>query len=392
MAEHGGLRGVHGACEAEGRRRAVSRPIISRPSQPTSRQWSRAITFRDRRFLGRRPSSATGQKFAVTSHDQRKRAVHHAAATEATFPIDDLRICTLLPSATEIAYLVGLGDAVLGVTHECDFPPEAARKKRVVRSRIDAKASAGQIDRQVRSLAAAGEAVYELDAEALRDISPTLVVTQALCEVCALPYDDVISTLDALGIAPVVVALDPKGLDDVFKDIARVGSAGGAEATARKKVAELRRRAHRVAALVADLARPRVACLEWLDPLMIGGHWVPEMVQLAGGLDVLGERGAPTRRTTLEEVVEAEPDVIVLMPCGYDLERATAEARELGCLARLGQTPAGKSGKVLVVDANSYFSRSGPRLVDGLELLASLFHSAVEGTSPHLKDAARQLQ
>lgn len=312
-------------------------------------------------------------------------------ATAATSPIDDLRICTLLPSATEIAYLLGLGDAVLGVTHECDFPPEAARKRRVVRNRIDVKASAGHINRQVRSLAAAGEAVYELDAEALHDISPTLVVTQALCEVCALPYDDVISTLDALGIAPVVVALDPKCLDDVFQDVERVGSAGGAEAEAeaRKKAAELRGRAHRVAALVAGRARPRVACLEWLDPLMIGGHWVPEMIQLAGGLDVLGEPETPTRRTTFEEVVEAEPDVIVLMPCGYDMERAAAEARELDCLTRLRQTPAGRSGKVFVVDANSYFSRSGPRLVDSLELLAALLHPAVEGTLAHSTDAAR---
>lgn len=310
----------------------------------------------------------------------------------ATSPTDGLRICTLLPSATEIAYLLGLGDAVFGVTHECDFPPEAATKRRVVRSRIDARASAGQIDRQVRSLAAAGEAVYELDAEALREISPTLVVTQALCTVCALPYDDVISTLDGLGIAPAVVALDPKSLGDVFGDIARVGHAAGAEAEARKIVAERRRRAHRVAALVAGLARPRVVCLEWLDPLMIGGHWVPEMVELAGGLDVLGEPGAPTRRTTPAEVVEAEPDVILLMPCGYNVERAVAEARERGCLARLRQTPAGKAGKVFAVDANSYFSRSGPRLVDGLELVASLLHSAVERTPPRLKDAAKQLQ
>lgn len=191
-------------------------------------------------------------------------------ATAATSPIDDLRICTLLPSATEIAYLLGLSDAVLGVTHECDFPPEAARKRRVVRNRIDVKASAGHINRQVRSLAAAGEAVYELDAEALHDISPTLVVTQALCEVCALPYDDVISTLDALGIAPVVVALDPKCLDDVFQDVERVGSAGGAEAEAeaRKKAAELRGRAHRVAALVAGRARPRVALMRVIMALL----------------------------------------------------------------------------------------------------------------------------
>lgn len=225
----------------------------------------------------------------------------------------------------------------------------------------------------------------------MREVAPTLVVTQALCEVCALPYDDVISTLDGLGIAPAVVALDPKSLGDVFEDIARVGSVAGAEEEARKIVAELRRRAHRVVALVAGLARPRVVCLEWLDPLMIGGHWVPEIVQLAGGLDVLGEPGAPTRRTTLEEVVEAEPDVILLMPCGYNVERAAAEAAELECLARLRQTPAGKSGKMVAVDANSYFSRSGPRLVDGLELVAWLLHSAVERPPPQLKDAASLL-
>lgn len=187
-------------------------------------------------------------------------------ATAATSPIDDLRICTLLPSATEIAYLLGLSDAVLGVTHECDFPPEAARKRRVVRNRIDVKASAGHIDRQVRSLAAAGEAVYELDAEALHDISPTLVVTQALCEVCALPYDDVISTLDALGIAPVVVALDPKCLDDVFRTL----RGSGAPAAQRRRLRRERRQPNSGVGRTESLRWSRAVLVRALRALMRG--------------------------------------------------------------------------------------------------------------------------
>lgn len=308
------------------------------------------------------------------------------ATATATAPPEPLRICTLLPSATEIAYLLGLGDAVLGVTHECDFPPDAKRKQRVVHSRIDGT-TAGEIDRQVRTLVSTGEAVYRLDEEAVRRISPNLVVTQALCEVCALPYDDVVSTMRALGLEPAVVALNPTCLADVFDDIVRVGKAAGVEALAREKVAGLRRRLDRVAEWVADLPRPRVACLEWLDPLMIGGHWVPEMIEQAGGVDTLGTPGLPTRRVALEEVVAAKPDLILLMPCGYDTRRAVREARELGVLAQLRDTPAARNGSVFAVDANSYFSRSGPRLVAGVEMLASLLHPTTDGATPNPRDA-----
>lgn len=309
-----------------------------------------------------------------------------ATATAAT-PPERLRICTLLPSATEIAYLLGLGDAVLGVTHECDFPADAKRKRQVVRSRIDGTATSAEIDRQVRALVGAGEAVYALDEEAVRDISPNLVVTQALCEVCALPYDDVVSTMSAMGIEPEVVALNPTSLADVFDDIVRVGKAAGVEAAAREKVADLRQRVDRVVRRAAGLPRPRVACLEWLDPLMIGGHWVPEMIELAGGLDTLGVAGQPTRRVALDEVVAGRPDVILLMPCGYDAGRAEAEAGELAILAQLRDTPAARNGSVFAVNANAYFSRSGPRLVEGVEMLASLLRPAADGAAPNPHDA-----
>ncbi len=295
----------------------------------------------------------------------------------------NLRICTLLPSATEIAYLLGLGPNVVGVTHECDYPDDVQSKRRVVHTRIDTDADSGAIDAQVRSFQASGQSVYELDVAAVTDLAPNLIITQGLCEVCALPYDDVASFAKQMDSEPDIVSLNPTSLDDVFDDIVRVGKAAGIGDIARAKVAELQRRADSVCERVKDLQVRKVACLEWLDPLMVGGHWVPEMVELAGGRDVLGVSGEPTRRVSVSEVVESGPEVILLMPCGYDVASVVKESESSCATSQLLADAALRSCAVYAFDANAYFSRSGPRLVDGIELMSTLFH-------PELIDAGRQ--
>ena len=276
---------------------------------------------------------------------------------------------------------MGLGSNVVGVTHECDYPDDVQSKRRVVHSRIDTDADSGTIDAQVRSFQASGQSVYELDVEAVTDLAPNLIITQGLCEVCALPYDDVASVAKQMDSEPDIVSLNPTSLNDVFDDIFRVGEAAAVVDVARTKVAELLRRVDAVRERVSDLQACKVACLEWLDPLMIGGHWVPEIVELAGGHDILGIPGEPTRRVTVSEVVESGPDVILLMPCGYDVASVVKESETSGAISQLLVDAALRSCAVYAVDANAYFSRSGPRLVDGLELMAMLFH-------PELVDAS----
>ena len=296
----------------------------------------------------------------------------------------NLRICTLLPSATEIAYLLGLGANVVGVTHECDYPDDVQSKRRVVHSRIDTDADSGTIDAQVRSFLASGQSVYELDVEAMTELNPDLIITQGLCEVCALPYDDVASVAKQMDSEPDIVSLNPTSLNDVFDDIIRVGEAAGVVDATRTKVAELQRRVDSVCERVKDLQVRKVVCLEWLDPLMVGGHWVPEMVELAGGHDVLAIPGEPTRRVSVSEVVESGPEVILLMPCGYDVGSVVKESETSCAISQLLADAALRSCAVYAVDANAYFSRSGPRLVDGVELMSTLFH-------PELMDASRQV-
>ena len=260
------------------------------------------------------------------------------------------------------------------MTHECDYPDDVQCKQRVVHSRIDTDADSGTIDAQVKSFLESGQSVYELDVGALSELAPDLIITQGLCEVCALPYDDVASFAAQMDNAPEIVSLNPTSLNDVFDDIIRVGEASGVADVARAKVAELRRRVDEVRERVNDSHVRKVVCLEWLDPLMIGGHWVPEMVELAGGHDVLGTPGEPTRRVSASDVLESGPEVILLMPCGYDVPSIVEELEPSGVASELLATAASRNCAVYAVDANAYFSRSGPRLVDGLELMATLFH------------------
>ncbi|HTR46020.1 MAG TPA: cobalamin-binding protein [Verrucomicrobiae bacterium] len=291
-----------------------------------------------------------------------------------------MRICSLLPSATEIAYAIGLGDSILGVSHECDFPADAATKPSLLRPRVNPQAPPAEIDRQVSEIIARGESIYAVDAELLRSLAPDLILTQDLCHVCAASPDDLATALTRFQSPPQVLSLTPRSLAEVWDDVRRVGWATGRVREAENVASELEKRVAAVAAVVARAKTgPRVLCLEWLDPYYVGGHWVPEMVCLAGGEDVLGRLREPSFRVTAEQIVESRADVIVVMPCGYNLER-TASEFHLGLLPPgAEELPAVRNRRVFAVNANAYFSRPGPRLADGVALLAHLFHPDLFG-------------
>jgi iron complex transport system substrate-binding protein len=289
-----------------------------------------------------------------------------------------MRICSLLPSATEIAFALGLGDDIVAVTHECDYPPQARAKPVVVRSAIDTEETSRGIEQQVSELLKTNKSLYTIDVERFKEASPDLVLTQELCDVCALDYREVAQAAQCLSPTPRIVSLAPGVLSDVLNDIARVGQATGKEREAESLVQQLRERIDRVEeqAATSDF-RPRVACLEWLDPLYSAGHWVPEMVALAGGEDGLARTGQPSARIQWERVLDFAPEVMVLMPCGFGLERTLKEAPRLATLPRWNELPAVKKQRVFVVDGSAFFNRSGPRLVDGLEILAQIIHPEI---------------
>jgi iron complex transport system substrate-binding protein len=298
-----------------------------------------------------------------------------------------MRIASLVPSATEALFALGLGDRVVAVTHECDWPPEAAHLPHLTRTVIPAGLSAAEIDRVVRDTVGAGRPLYELDAERLAALRPNLIVTQAVCEVCAVSYDDVIAVAATLPGRPRVVSLDPLTLDDVLEDLVRLGEAAGEPAAGRRARDDARARLDAIAQAVAGAERPRVLAIEWLDPPFVAGHWVPEMIALAGGVDAAGQAGERSRTADWSEFEGARPDVVLAMPCGYDAERSAEEARTYAArLAGLG------AKRVVAVDASAYFSRPGPRLVTGVELLASILHPtwiaapALDGQGPACVD------
>ncbi|MGA8221712.1 MAG: ABC transporter substrate-binding protein [Candidatus Acidiferrales bacterium] len=286
-----------------------------------------------------------------------------------------MQICSLLPSATEILYALRLGDSVAGVTHECDFPPEAAGKPALIRPRVDPQATPAEIDRQVTELVARGESIYAVDAELLARLAPDLIITQDLCHVCAASPDDLAAALTQLPKLPRVLTLTPHSLGDVWQDICRVGEATGNLRDAELLAAGLAARVAAIAEIAKSASlRLRVLCLEWLDPFYIGGHWVPDMVAMAGGEDVLGRPGEPSFKATAEEIAKTNPEIIIVMPCGYSAKRVVAEFDWARLPASWKDFPAIRERRVFAVDANGYFSRPGPRLADGVELLAYLFH------------------
>jgi iron complex transport system substrate-binding protein len=280
-----------------------------------------------------------------------------------------MRIVSLVPSATEMLFALGLGDAVTAVTHECDYPEAARERPRVTRDVIGPGLPPAEIDRAVRELTEQGRAIYELDEQALRRLQPDLIVTQALCAVCAVSIDDVRAVAETLDSRPQVISLDPHTLGEVLGDVRTLAEATGMRDAGVDLVQDAASRIDRVRLAVRGAAPVRVAALEWLDPIYVAGHWTPQLIEYAGGIDVLGMPGEHSERRSWEEVKAAAPEVVVVMPCGYDLERAAQEASEFaGELAGLG------AKRVVAVDAAAYFSRPGPRLIDGLELLGHVLH------------------
>lgn len=279
-----------------------------------------------------------------------------------------MKICSLLPSGTEILYSLGLGDQVVAVTHECDYPPDTASKPKVTEDLIDhERMSSMEIDHHVSSNIGKHGTIYRLKEDFLESLHPDLIVTQELCEVCAVSYKDVQRAARLLEGHTRIVSLEPNTLGDVLDTILLLGELTGRQEVARGNVRELKARLERVRTRVRGLKRPRVYAMEWLDPPFSGGHWVPEMVEIAGGDEVLGKPGAKSQRITAERVLEANPEIIVLMPCGFSLERTIDEYR------RTNFVP-GWTGQIYAVDGSSYFNRSGPRLIDGVEILAEIFH------------------
>ncbi len=282
-----------------------------------------------------------------------------------------MRICSLLPSGTEILYSLGLGDQVVAVTHECDYPPETAAKPRITEDLIEqGRMTSVEIDHHVSSNIGRHGTIYRLKQDLLETLKPDLIVTQELCEVCAVSYKEVQHAARVLEGRTRIVSLEPTTLNEMLETILLVGELTGRKDAALEKVQELNARLQRVRERVRDRERPRVYAMEWLDPPFSAGHWVPEMVEIAGGHEVLGKAGLKSERITPERILEAQPEIIVLMPCGFSLERTVEEYRRTRFLP-------GWSGQLYAVDGSSYFNRSGPRLIDGVEILSEIFHPSV---------------
>jgi iron complex transport system substrate-binding protein len=287
-----------------------------------------------------------------------------------------MRICSLLPSATEVIASLGLSDELVGISHECDYPPSIRSVPIMVEPMIPPHGLASaDIDRQVSQLVASGQRLYQLKDHLLRQAQPDLILSQDLCHVCAITPDQLHAALCSLPHQPTVLTLNPRTVHDVIDDVIRIGDAAGRSAEGHHLAAHLRDRLDAVRTRVQGLSqRPRVACIEWLSPLYVAGHWVPEMVQLAGGQDVLAQPGSPSRVVTWDEVLAADPDVLIVMPCGFSVERTQTELFQLMQQPSRWHLSADLAQRTFLVDASSYFSRPGPRLIDGVELLAAILH------------------
>jgi iron complex transport system substrate-binding protein len=280
-----------------------------------------------------------------------------------------MRIASLVPSATEMLFALGLGDSVVAVTHECDYPLEANTLPHLTRTVLPEGLSQREIDTTVKAIVAEGRALYTLDEEKLAELAPDLIVTQAICAVCAVSYEDVLEVAQRLPSRPRVVQQDPNTLGEVLEDVVRLGEAAGIEARGHELRGDLEGRLAAVGAAVTGAPQLRVIALEWLDPPYVGGHWIPEMISIAGGEDVAGPPGLKSPEVGWGELSGLSPDVAIAMPCGWYVDEARRQAIEhWDAIESLG------AGRVFAVDAASTFSRPGPRLVDGVELLAHILH------------------
>ena len=293
-----------------------------------------------------------------------------------------MRIASLLPSATEILFAVGAGPEVVGVTHECDHPAEASRLPVLTSNAVVGEGQSSEaIDRHIRHAVHAGSSIYNLDERLLQSLRPELIVTQELCEVCAVAYGQVeVAARSLPGDVP-VISLEPLTLHEICATVRSVGQFSGHVDQANSVAGEMEARIAEVGGLAQPEPRPRIACIEWTVPMMAGGHWVPDMVDVAGGIDCLGTIGSPSRYIEWPELVAAQPDVMVLMPCGYDLDHTLALADEVVAAPRFSELPVATSGRIIAVDGSSYFNRPGPRIVHGLEIMAAAVR-AEPGANP----------
>ncbi len=286
-----------------------------------------------------------------------------------------MRIASLLPSATEICCLLDLGDSIVGVSHECDFPSGIQGRPVLTEAKINSHLSSIEIDRQVRELVNNGLSVYRVHEDLLRELKPDLIVTQDTCEVCAVSFKEVEAAVaKVVGQKTSIVSLSPMTLTDVLQDIIRVGRASGRETLARKKVSELEARLQNLKTITANLPKPKVLALEWIDPPMIAGHWTPELIRIAGGDPILGHDGKPTGPVAWVQVLAAAPDVILVMPCGFKIEQSTKEMEFILSQPGFKTLPAFMHNRIYVLDGNAYFNRPGPRLVESAELAAVAIH------------------
>jgi iron complex transport system substrate-binding protein len=288
-----------------------------------------------------------------------------------------MRIVSLVPAATEMLFALDLGDEVVGVTHECDFPPEVRDLPKVTRTMLASDLSPAEIDAAVKERTLAGESIYKLDADELADLQPDLIVTQALCQVCAVSAEEVRAIAEELDSQPMVISLDPHTIGEVLGDARTLAQATGRKDEAVDLIREAAARIDRIRLATRDVRRPRVVALEWLDPPFAAGHWTPQLISYAGGEDVLGFAGERSEEQSWEALVAVHPDIVIVMPCGYDAEIAHREAEmHRDELAAIG------AGEVVAVDAAAYFSRPGPRLIEGLETLAHIIHPEVFEVAP----------
>ncbi len=286
------------------------------------------------------------------------------------------QIVSFLPSATEIACALGLTDQLVGITHECDYPVEIEGKPVVVRSALPIETmNQREIDVAVAERMRAGHSLYQVDEKLLQELAPDLILTQDLCQVCAPSGTEVSQALNLLLKKPRILWLTPNSLEQIFANVRELGEATGRAKEADELIANGRARLEKIAAVTSRLShRPRVFCMEWLDPVYCSGHWVPEMVRLAGGEDTLAREGADSVRIPWDAVREWAPEVLIITPCGFNLEKTIEQAFQLFTYDGWANLPAVREGRVYAVDANSYFARPGPRVVDGTELLAHLIH------------------
>ncbi len=284
------------------------------------------------------------------------------------------RIVSFLPSATEILYELGAGDQVLTVTHECNYPIDAKTKPRVIHASFDPeKMSSQEIDNKVLELVHTGKDIYILDEEVLKKVNPELIVAQGICEVCS-PYTSKINrAVELLGGKTQVLVLDPSNLDDILQDIIKIGNKVGRQEKARDFVVQLQKRIDYIKN-IPKISRPKVVCIEWLDPLFTAGHWIPQMVEIAGGTNGISSTGDKSRRMEIDEIVKFDPDILVLIPCGFDVKRTILEYDKLLENENWSSLKAVKQGEVYAVNSNEYFSKPGPRTVVGLEILAKIIH------------------